>query len=173
MHSYVDGVLVDQTAYLVNGSIDTYALPFTNHQGLTTSQTNWAVNIGQDGTGVYDDNTSAHNIGAKLDDLGIWRRALSAEEAQAVYAAGRAGNDLSQAVTKLSLTLSGSKVVLEWPGKSTVKLPNHPGLESGPLAGRAQHARDQFSHRAVHRGRGLFPCLAIATTGLAEMTTWG
>lgn len=127
-YSYVDGALVDQTAYLVNGSIDTYALPFSNHQGLTTGQTNWAVNIGQDGTGVYDDNTSAHNIGAKLDDLGIWRRALSAEEAQAIHTAGLAGKDLSHAVTRLSLTVSGSNVLLEWPAKSTVKLQTTPDL---------------------------------------------
>jgi hypothetical protein len=49
-----------------------------------------AINIGQDNTGVYD----ADMTDVRMDDLGIWRRALSAGEAAAIYNAGKTGKDL-------------------------------------------------------------------------------
>ncbi len=101
--TYVDGVQVSTNVMVTAGSIDTGDLPFTNEQGpngtpLATSQSTWAVNIGQDGTGVYHDQGSAYNIAGHIDDVGIWRRALSFKEANAIYTAGQAGKDLSQAV---------------------------------------------------------------------------
>ncbi len=104
VYTYVDGSPLDQRVMTTQGTIDTLNLPFTNQQGpggnpLPTAQTNWAVNIGQDGTGVYHDQGSAYNIAAHIDDVGIWRRALTAKEAYAIYTAGQAGKDLSQAVT--------------------------------------------------------------------------
>jgi hypothetical protein len=116
VNTYADGVMVNQKVVFTAGPIDTFALPFTNEQGpgptnppLPTIQTNWAVNVGQDGTGVYHDQGSAYNIGAKIDDLGIWRRALTANEVAGIYAAGLAGKDLSQAVAATAVPPSISQ----------------------------------------------------------------
>src|SRR5207249_6399909 len=89
-----------------------------------TVQTTWAVNLGQDGTDVYYDNGGVTDIAAHIDDLGIWRRALTANEARGIYLAGLAGRDLSQAVAveRLSITLSGNNVIITWPGNSALKL---------------------------------------------------
>jgi hypothetical protein len=99
----VDGNPIGTRTMVTQGTIDTLALPFKNEQGsggssLATGQTNWAVNIGQDGTGVYHDQGSAYNIAGHIDDVGIWRRALTPKEASGIYVAGLAGKDLSQAV---------------------------------------------------------------------------
>jgi phospholipase C len=124
VYAYVDGVLTNKSVMNLTGDIDTFALPFANHQGLTTHQSTWAVNIGQDGTGVYDDKGNAYDIAAKIDDVGIWRRALTANEAMAIYNAGQAGRDLSQAALKVKLlcNLSGGTIHINWIGSPTIKL---------------------------------------------------
>ena len=124
VYAYVDGVLANKSVMTLAGTIDTFALPFANHQGLTTHQTTWAVNLGQDGTGVYDDKGNAYDIAAKIDDVGIWRRALTANEAMAIYSAGQAGRDLSQAAVKVNLffNLSGGTIHVSWTGSPTIKL---------------------------------------------------
>ncbi len=127
--AYVDGTAVYQGTILTQGSIDTAGTPFSNDQGATSSQADWAVNLGQDGTGVYHDNGSAYNIGAKLDDLGIWRRALTPGEAAGIYAAGQAGKDLTQAQVSttpsaptLTVTLVGNSLKIDWQSSSTGRL---------------------------------------------------
>jgi hypothetical protein len=127
--AYVDGTPVFQGTITTVGSIDTAGLPFQNDQGMTSSQATWAVNIGQDGTGVYTDKGGAYNIGAKMDDLGIWRRALSPGEAAAIYAAGQAGKDLTHAQVSaspanptLTVTLVGGSVKIDWQGSATGRL---------------------------------------------------
>ena len=50
------------------------------------------LNIGQDGTGAYD----AKMVNVLMDDLGIWRRALSPGEIAAIYNAGKTGKNLEQ-----------------------------------------------------------------------------
>lgn len=62
--------------------------------------TGLAVNIGEDGTGLYNDVTSGDPgfADAMIDDLGIWRRALTPQEAIAVAAFGKQGKDLTQAI---------------------------------------------------------------------------
>jgi len=131
VNSYVDGVLVNSTVNTTPGSIDTADNNFTygSHlPGVTnavpTVQTTWAVNIGQDGTGVYYDNGSSRNIKAHIDDVGIWRRGLTANEAKGIYNAGLAGHDLSQAIAleKLTIVRSGSNVIISWPGNAVLKL---------------------------------------------------
>src|SRR5262249_30984854 len=42
------------------------------------------VNIGQDGTGAYTDGGSAEMVNVLMDDLGIWRRVVSAGEVAAI-----------------------------------------------------------------------------------------
>lgn len=59
----------------------------------TSIDTLLAVNIGQDGTGNY----SSLVTNALIDDVGFWRRALSPQEAQAIYNASFFNQTLDQA----------------------------------------------------------------------------
>lgn len=52
------------------------------------------TNIGQDGTGTYTDNSSV-SIDALIDDLAIWRRAVSAFEIRRIYEFGTNGVKVS------------------------------------------------------------------------------
>jgi hypothetical protein len=124
VYGYQDGVLVSKHPMSLALSIDTIGTTFGNHQGVPSNQTGWAVNIGQDGTGVYADGGSAYDIDAKIDDVGIWRRALTAHEAAGIYAAGLAGKDLSQAIAPATLVIStsGSNVQIHWSGNPALKL---------------------------------------------------
>ena len=59
------------------------------------------LNVGQDGTGAYTGGGIA-GIDAAMDDLGIWQRALSADEAALFYAKGIRGVDLELAAFNVS-----------------------------------------------------------------------
>ncbi len=83
--SYIDGNLASSVAIATTGSID------TDDQG-------YAFNLGQDGTGAYTDGGSAE-IDFLMDDLGIWHRALTGDEAAAIYLRGVAGKTLDQVPT--------------------------------------------------------------------------
>ncbi len=51
-----------------------------------------ATNIFQDGTGAYTDGGSGANWdNAFIDDLGIWRRAITADEVTTIYEMGMMG----------------------------------------------------------------------------------
>ncbi len=109
---YVDGALVTRSSLAnVTGSIDS-GLP---------------VNIGQDGTGLYTDTGSAEMV-VNLDDLGIWRRALSSGEISAIYTAGLGGTNIvnvpSPPVTEppvLTLTKeAGNTLTLSWTSSGTL-----------------------------------------------------
>lgn len=77
---YVDGQLkTTSDMTMVKGSIDT----------------SFPVNIGQDGTGAYTDGGSAEMVDVLIDDLGIWRRVVSAGEVTAIYNAGLGGTNLA------------------------------------------------------------------------------
>jgi hypothetical protein len=115
---YVDGQLVD-----------TSNLAPDNGKVIGSADTTNAVNIGQDGTGHYTDGGSAAAVDMLVDDLGIWSRALTPSEAGAIFAAGQAGKDLSQAVVvatptqpTLSVTVSGGSLHLTWPASATGRL---------------------------------------------------
>jgi len=96
--SYVDGVLTDTTALGVAsptnvlGSVDTIGI-------------GWNVNIGQDGTGEYTDGNNASHVDMLMDDLGIWRRVLTDQEALGIFNAGLNG----LALDKASTTSPGAK----------------------------------------------------------------
>jgi hypothetical protein len=131
VYGYQDGVLVSKHAMNTAGTIDTLGLPFGNSQGVTDStNVNWAVNIGQDGTGVYTDGGSAHNINARIDDLGIWRRGITANEVKGIYKEGLAGRNLSQAFGLLNLNAVkvGSTIHLSWAGAANLKIQTSPVL---------------------------------------------
>ena len=132
VYSYVDGRLVNKTAMQTTGSIDSIGHPFIYASPRKSTQTSWALNIGQDGTGVYFDKGGASAIGAKIDDLGIWRRALSANEAQAIFAAGLTGKDLSKSVPTIQLYVSrrDGKTILFWPNQPNLGLETTKSLAS-------------------------------------------
>ena len=108
INTYVDGSLNLSSPVTTVGSIDTDSLGF-------------AVNIGQDGTGAYTDGGSAE-IDFVIDDLGIWRRALTADEAAAIYLRGVSGHsfDVTPGVStpvKLGTpAISGGNLNLSWTG---------------------------------------------------------
>ncbi len=79
--AYLDGVLVNTTSLGAGGQ--------TIDSGLAT-------NVGQDGTGEYTDGSSDVKwTNALIDDVGIWRRALSANEVLGIYQAGQSGQNLA------------------------------------------------------------------------------
>jgi len=59
----------------------------------------------------------------KMDDLGIWKRALSPDEITAIYNAGLAGKDLTKAAMpqRVSLTVvqSSGSITISWPATAT------------------------------------------------------
>jgi hypothetical protein len=73
--------------------------PVSQTTGLIdTMSVGQTVNIGQDGTGVYQ--TDIFNMQDLLmDDLGIWRRELSGGEVGAIYSAGLGGTNISKVPT--------------------------------------------------------------------------
>jgi hypothetical protein len=76
--AYLDSVLVNETPIGPGKpSVDTLS-------GLAT-------NIGQDGTGKYPDATIEDGL---IDDLGIWRRVVTADEIKLIYDAGLKGQNL-------------------------------------------------------------------------------
>jgi len=94
---YLDGVLNDSVPNTITGGIDTDTL--VNGEGQP-----YAVNIGEDGTGAYN-NSSANpppvsttgNSGlynSAIDDVGIWRRVLTDLEVAAVFNFGQKGTNL-------------------------------------------------------------------------------
>jgi len=127
VYGYIDGTLVNKHSMGVVGTIDTVGMTFKSSQYFYTNvapvQTAWAVNIGQDGTGTYADNGSAFDIDAAIDDLGIWRRALTANEARGIFVAGVVGKDLTMAASaNLNASMSNGKLTLMWLGSPSVAL---------------------------------------------------
>ncbi|MBN8248186.1 MAG: hypothetical protein J0L84_12170 [Verrucomicrobia bacterium] len=131
---YVDGAEVNRTPLYVEGTVDTADLPFQHSSPRSTRQPGWAVNIGQDGTGVYFDQGGASALGARMDDLGIWRRALTAFEASAIFQAGRDGLNLAQAriAPQLFIVTDRGQAELFWPGDPTVRLETRGSLDGSP-----------------------------------------
>ncbi|HRY46495.1 MAG TPA: immunoglobulin domain-containing protein [Candidatus Paceibacterota bacterium] len=109
--SYVDGAQVDSRSLTVDqNNVDTPA--------------EMATNIGQDGTGAY----GPAFTDADMDDIGIWRRALTPQEVAAIHTAGLAGKDLSTVsmgpsdLGSLSYALSGGNLTLTWTAGTGVRL---------------------------------------------------
>jgi hypothetical protein len=126
---YVDGALVNATPLTITGSVDTAGQTWTRG----TNSGTFSVNIGQEGTGTYVDNSGGitggdAGIEALIDDVGIWRRVVTPQEAAAVFAAGAAGSDLSHAVvgppTLGEITVSASATTLNfiWTGGVGIRL---------------------------------------------------
>ena len=107
------------------------------HNGVLVANSSYSGNIEAAaalclGIGGYEDVTncgslnvsSAHRNGlwvGMIDDVGLWVRALGANEVQAVYQAGLAGKDLSKAVVTvgptgptMSISIVSGKVTISW-----------------------------------------------------------
>jgi len=93
--TYLDGVQVDSRSATTAGDIDSGA----------------PVNIGQDPTGGYPETGAAD-----IDDLGIWRRVITAYEAQSIYAAGQQSGASFDTTAPIQLIVqkSGNDVELIW-----------------------------------------------------------
>lgn len=125
MYTMLDGSLLRTTPWTLTGSVDTssYTRTITNTVFNGTS----SVNIGQDGTGWYNDKDGGAITNGVIDDVGIWRRALSPQEAAAIYSAGQAGHDLSAAVVavnagRLTVSFSGGFYRFSWTAGPTIRL---------------------------------------------------
>jgi len=84
--TYVDGVLLNTYSMApaggnAVGSLETDGL---GNPPRGVPGPDWAVNLGEDGTGLYATNDTAA-IDCLMDDVGIWRRALTASEVQEIY----------------------------------------------------------------------------------------
>jgi hypothetical protein len=84
--TYVDGVLVNTfsmapAAGNAVGSLETDGQP-NPPRGVPGPD--WAINLGEDGTGLYATNNAAA-LDCLMDDVGIWRRALLPSEVQEIY----------------------------------------------------------------------------------------
>jgi hypothetical protein len=136
--TFIDGALVDTRTIQVSSTappttIDTDPAIADNQDcsGNGTRNAN-AVNIGQDGRGIYTDGGSMGVTNAAIDDVGIWRRALTPQEAVAVYNAGQQGKDLQQAVAAslgaLTIKYVGGNVQCNWVGGTGIRLQKSPTL---------------------------------------------
>jgi hypothetical protein len=94
---YLDGALIGTVSIAPNagnpvGNVDTDGLANPPLPGGP----DWAINLGQDGTGYYNTNDTT-GIDLLMDDVGIWRRALTAGEVQEIYSkAAISGQTLEQ-----------------------------------------------------------------------------
>ena len=114
--TYVDGTRVDTRSIVTATNLAT-----TVDSGLPT-------NIGQDGKGTYTDGNNVGITNALADDVGIWRRALTPNEAASVYAQGLADQDLSTAggapssLGQITVSASTTTLNFNWTGGVGIKL---------------------------------------------------
>ena len=131
--SYVDGDRVSFTA-LATGSFAPTTIDNDPLNPRTRTATG-AWNIGEDGSGLYTTVGGGHDgpgisvTNAMVDDVGIWRRVVSPQEALAIYAAGNAGKDISQvaqpvavAAVPLYITYSAGSVHFAWAADPSARL---------------------------------------------------
>ena len=97
--TYLDGVPVDSTSIIGGGDMD---------------QPGNTFNIGQDTTGTYPwFGIAGPKAECVIDDLGIWRRALSLTEAQSVYIVGQNYGRSFDAYGPVQITLKRTSTGLE------------------------------------------------------------
>jgi len=99
---YQDGILA--RAYKISG---------TSTAAATDIDTGLPATIGQDPTGLYQETGSG-----EIDDLGVWRRALTPLEAASLYTAGLNGQSFEDQPplgnSKIIINTSGSNIQLLW-----------------------------------------------------------
>src|SRR6185436_20964822 len=123
IYTYVDGNLVNSTtSQTFSGLLNSVLLPPSNID--TDDIAGRAVNVGQDGEGAYVDSFNVGVTNGVADDVGIWRRALTSQEALAIYTAGQQGLDLQQAAVfgKLCIVKNGGNINVTWGGGPGIRL---------------------------------------------------
>lgn len=119
--AYFDGAPVLTSPLLTTGTIDTDDLSL-------------AVNIGQDGTGHYTDGGSS-SLDALIDDVGVWRRELTSDEAGTIFLRGQAGQSFGAGPSELKIatfTLSGGQLHITVTGASgTARLQKRTSFDAG------------------------------------------
>ncbi|HEV2207266.1 MAG TPA: LamG-like jellyroll fold domain-containing protein [Verrucomicrobiae bacterium] len=106
---HVVGV-VDRTTQLASVYVDGVSAGSWSIVGLGTLNSTYSITIGQDPTGSYG------SAVFDLDDLGIWRRALSAYDAASVYGAAENSGESFDVYgpVKVSLNRVGANLDLSW-----------------------------------------------------------
>lgn len=110
-HHFV--LTVDRTARAATSYLDGVLAASRDITALGNLDNGRPVIIGQDPTGVYAEAGSA-----TLDDLGVWRRALTQLEVINIYSAGstagRSFDTVPPATVTMTVTRSGSNVTISW-----------------------------------------------------------
>jgi hypothetical protein len=127
MYVMLDGALLKTIPWTLTGSVDTSGANYTRTITNTDFSGPYSVNIGQEGTGWYNDKDGGAITNGLIDDVAFWRRAVSPQEASAIYNAGLAGQTVDLAPTPGSLglltaSLSGSNVNFSWIGGTGIRL---------------------------------------------------
>jgi len=99
------------TTYLDGAVAGVTALSASSND--VTTAASLALNIGQDGTGAFTGGGSA-GINAGLDDLGIWRRALTTNEVYLIFAKGARGVNIEQNVFDIGGPGQPTHVTGQW-----------------------------------------------------------
>jgi len=81
----------------------------TSTAAADTVDTGQAAAIGQDPTGIY-----AETGAGEIDDLGVWKKALTPLEAASIYAAALNGHSFTDAPFSLGIAPVGNNVQLTW-----------------------------------------------------------
>jgi hypothetical protein len=119
--TYLDGVLANLRYTTFVADIDTGNI----------------INIGQDPTGQYQESGSAD-----IDDIGIWRRALTTYDAQAMYAAGTNGASFDvTGPVYLNAIGSGTAVDLYWQAGTLQQADEAAGTYTPVPSAQAPHYR--------------------------------
>jgi hypothetical protein len=109
-HNFV--VVTDRAGAVVRTYLDGILVSSVNITGLDSLDVGGPVTIGQDPTHTYPEAATF-----ALDDIGIWRRALTPLEVANVESAGRAGNSFDTVGTPsvtLSIAPAGSNLQVSW-----------------------------------------------------------
>lgn len=129
IHTILDGVKLAPRLWnaTASGSVDTDGADYTRTISSVDYTGSHAVNIGQDGTGWYNDKDGGAITNGLIDDVGFWRRALSTQEAVAIYTAGQSGLDLAQAPQPasagvLNIVTVGNSASFTWTGATGLRL---------------------------------------------------
>lgn len=116
---YVDGQLVHVDSDAPNAG--------TTVSSLDTS---FPINIGQDGTGQYTDGGGEAAVDMLVDDFGMWGRALTPSEVMSIYSQGQKGQDLTTATGLVAaappmLSIApqgGNSITFTWTGSANLRL---------------------------------------------------
>ncbi len=96
------------------------------------------IGVKTDDTGTSPNSAAPAYWQGKIDDIGIWSRALSSDEIQGLYLSGLNGKGISQASAvkriTLGISLSGSQVTLHYTA-GTLEWSNDPGTGWTPVPG--------------------------------------